>query len=128
MAAGGLRRQALRYAAVGVANTALGYAVILGLHAAGASVLVANLAGYGAGLALSFLGNRAWTFGARGSAGADLLRFLVLVGLAFLINLAVVRGLLAADLSFPAAQAAGVIAYSAFLFLGLRHVLSAAHR
>lgn len=123
-----LGRQAVRYGIVGVVNTGIGYLVILGLHAQGASLVLANLGGYAAGLAVSYLGNRAWTFGASRTVGAELPLYLAVVAGCFVLNLGAVRLLLAAGLPFAAAQAVGVFTYSTIMFMGLRHVVFAARR
>lgn len=54
--------QALRFLATGGLNTAVGFAVVLVLLWAGVPDIQANLAGYIAGLILSFFINRSWTF------------------------------------------------------------------
>ncbi len=121
-----LGRQALRYGLVGVGNTVVGYALILALHAAGFSVLVANLVGFGTGLVLSYLVNRAWTFGQSGLGARDVPAYAAVVGAAFLLNYLTLVALLHLGLPFPAAQAAGIALYSITMFLGLRHVVFAA--
>jgi putative flippase GtrA len=70
--------RALKFGAVGLANTALDVALYgLMTLVAGISPVIANLASYSAGIALSFVVNRAWTFRDRGRAhaGAKLLLF-----------------------------------------------------
>ncbi|MFZ5751641.1 MAG: GtrA family protein [Pseudomonadota bacterium] len=125
----GLAGQALRFATVGVANTGLGYALIVALHlGAGFGLLAANAIGYGAGLALSYAANRAWTFDGAPSSARSRLLFLPLVAAGFAANLAVTSGLTRAGLPYPVAQALGIAAYSALVFMGMRHVLFAPRR
>ncbi|WP_353858072.1 GtrA family protein [Azospirillum formosense] len=58
--------KALRFAVVGLLNTAVDFGVFLALLSlAGAPVLVANAAGFSAGTLCSFLVNRSWTFRVR---------------------------------------------------------------
>lgn len=57
---------AIRFAVVGLANTALDFLVFVALMTAfGAPVLLANAGGYGFGVVSSFLLNRSWTFRVR---------------------------------------------------------------
>lgn len=121
-----LGRQALRYGVVGVGNTAVGYALILALHAAGFSALFANAVGFGTGLVMSYLANRAWTFGRSGLGARDVPAYAGIVGAAFLLNYVTLLALLHLGLPFPAAQAVGMVLYSTTMFLGLRHVVFAA--
>lgn len=121
-----LGRQALRYGVVGIGNTVVGYALILMLHAAGFSALLANVVGFGTGLVMSYLANRAWTFGRSGLGARDVPAYAALVGASFLLNYLALLALLHLGLPFPAAQAVGMALYSITLFLGLRHVVFAA--
>ncbi|GGH57932.1 hypothetical protein GVY41_12945 [Frigidibacter albus] len=125
---GDLLGQVSRYAVTGAANTCLGFTIIVLLHkVVGIGLVAANLAGFAAGFALSFLLNRRWTFGWNGSTRAVLPRFAALVLVAFLLNLAITAGLEQQGLPYGAAQACGVIFYSVFMFIGLRHVVFADH-
>ena len=55
--------RALKFGLVGIANTALDFALFSSLTlAAGWAAVPANVASYCAGIALSFVLNRAWTF------------------------------------------------------------------
>jgi putative flippase GtrA len=123
-----LGRQALRYGLVGVGNTVVGYTLILTLHAAGFSVLSANVVGFGTGLVVSYLANRVWTFGQSGLGARNLPAFAALVGAAFLLNYLALLALLHLGFAIPAAQALGIALYSVTMFLGLRHVVFAASR
>lgn len=121
-----LQEQVSRYAVTGAANTCLGLAIIVLLHkVVGFGLVAANLAGFAAGLALSFSLNRRWTFGWNGSTWTILPRFAALVLAAFLFNLATTAGLEMQGLAYSAAQACGVAVYSVFMFIGLRHVVFA---
>lgn len=74
----------------GFANSAAGWAIIIGCLAVGMSGLTANLAGYGVGLVLSFTLNRRWVFGVRGViSGHELIRFLSAFLVAYGANVAV---------------------------------------
>jgi putative flippase GtrA len=117
-----LLRQLLRFALVGLANTAVGlgaiYAVMFFL---GTGPAVANAIGYAFGLAISFTLNRGWTFGDKGAAAVLLPRFLLVVGIAYLLNLGAVLAVVA---RFPdagyLAQVLGVAVYTVCVFAGCR--------
>lgn len=120
-----IARQALRFATVGVLATLLGGAVIfwarLGM---GASLLAANVLGYGAGLVLTFLGSRLWVFREPGAEPApwagSAVGFAALFAAAFASNLAVTAGLLRTGLAYVPAQLAGMAIYSVTMFAGGR--------
>lgn len=71
-------QQALRFAAVGVANTLVTYLVLRALHeGAGISLPIASAIGYAVGVVQSFAFNRRWTFAATAAAPAgQALRFI----------------------------------------------------
>lgn len=115
--------EVLSYAAIGVLNTGIGLATILLLKlVAGVDLIIANAVGYMVGLAISFWGNRYWTFAAQ--PGAKLRKipaFLVVVGFAFIANIAVIKFLLSFSVVYSIAQLAGVLVYSAFGFVGMKY-------
>jgi putative flippase GtrA len=109
----------LRFGLTGLANSAVGWAVIFGGLWAGMSGLAANAAGYAVGLVLSFTLNRRFVFGVTGRVRApELLRFLAAFVIAYGINVAVLfaaEGMLGAD--NPLAQLPAITAYVAIFFL-----------
>lgn len=127
-------RQALRFGAVGMVNTAVGLGTIWGAMALGAAPLPANAIGYGVGLCVSFLLNRAWTFrraaagrggGTLGEAG----RFLAAFALAWSLNAGVVWALLRITAISPyLLQVAGMATYTITFFLLCRAWVFAAPR
>lgn len=124
-AGGSFIRQALRYGFVGIGNTVVGYGLILTLHAAGFSVFVANVVGFGTGLVMSYLANRVWTFGQSGLGARSVPAFAAVVAAAFLLNYLALLALLHLGWAFSVAQAVGIALYSITMFLGLRHVVFA---
>ena len=79
-----------RFALTGLANSAVGWAVIFGGLWAGMSGLAANAAGYAVGLMVSFTLNRHYVFGVRGAVSArEVLRFLAAFAFAYGVNVAV---------------------------------------
>lgn len=109
----------LRFLLTGLANSAVGWAVIFGGLWAGLSGLVANAAGYAVGLVLSFTLNRRFVFGVTGAvAGREVVRFLAAFAAAYGINVAV---LLAAQSVLgagnPLAQLPAIAVYVVIFFL-----------
>jgi putative flippase GtrA len=115
-------RSVRRYLAVGVVNTIVGlglvYAAIYFLAMGNAS---ANLLGYAAGVLLSFVLNRNWTFEHDGPTSSAFARFIAVTGVAYLANLLTV--LVLADglgVNRYLAQAAGIPPYTIIGYLGAR--------
>jgi putative flippase GtrA len=109
----------MRFVLTGLANSAVGWAVIFGGLWAGLSGVVANAAGYGVGLVLSFTLNRRFVFGVSGAvSGREVARFLAAFGIAYGVNLAV---LIAAQSvlgeGHPLAQLPALAAYVAVFFV-----------
>lgn len=109
----------MRFVLTGLANSAVGWAVIFGGLWAGLSGLVANAAGYGVGLLLSFTLNRRFVFGVSGAvSGREIARFLAAFGIAYGANVAV---LMAAQSLLgegsPLAQLPALAAYVAVFFV-----------
>lgn len=112
---------AIRYLLVGGANTLVG---LLAIYACkwllGLNDLRANLIGYGAGIALSFALNKRWTFQFAGSTLPALVRFLFVLALAYLANLATVMCLIGCGTNGYLAQAIGIVPYTVLGYLGSR--------
>jgi putative flippase GtrA len=116
-----LDRSTVRYVLVGAVNTVLG---LLAIYACKwlfrLDDLHANLIGYTAGLAISFTLNKRWTFRFAGPALPALARFVLVIALAYLANLAAVLGLIAAGMNGYLAQAVGIVPYTIVGYLGSR--------
>ncbi|MEL7343586.1 MAG: GtrA family protein [Pseudomonadota bacterium] len=112
-----------RYLVVGALNTGIGLTVILVLRLGlKADLLLANALGYSVGLAVSLYGNKTWTFDAKQkSYRRTIPRFLLVVGIAFFVNILAIQGLMQLALPYIAAQISGVLAYSLILFLGMKY-------
>ncbi|WLI88885.1 GtrA family protein [Massilia sp. R2A-15] len=118
-----LRHAVVKFAGVGVLNTLLTLAIIFCLTAwFGVGDARANLAGYLAGLAFSFTLNRRWTFQSSAAALPALARFLLVFGVSYLLNIAIVLGLIRLGLNNYLAHMAGMPFYSIAFYLGCRHV------
>ena len=111
-----------RFAVVGLANTAVGLAVIyIAMFIFGLGNVAANLLGYSVGVLTSFVLNKRWTFGHRGETMPALSRFVLVIALAYSANIFTV--LLATDgLGWDryVAQALGILPYMAIGYFGSR--------
>lgn len=115
--------QAVRFAVVGVANTAVGLAAIYSLmYFFSMGPLASNAIGYGLGLCVSFILNKQWTFsqkhlGMKSSA----VKYMGLAALSYLLNfVAVWTATRSADVDGYVAQMFGVVVYSGAMFLGCK--------
>jgi putative flippase GtrA len=95
-----------RFCLVGVANSAVTFAVFTALCALGVPAPVASAVGFGAGAVNSFVANRRWTFADLATADRAFWRFAAIQGLGALLSAAGVAGLLALGASRTAAECA----------------------
>ena len=112
------RTQLLMFLLVGLGNTAIGLSVILGLMwIFGLHPVLANVAGYAAGLCFSFFANGRWTFGQR-ATGARAVRFMLAFAASYLVNLGMLMGLIEGTGLPPAlAQICAMASYTGVFFL-----------
>jgi len=117
-----------RYLLVGIANTGVGYSVILVLQLGlGAPALAANAAGYAAGWALSYMLNRDFTFKSRRAHRAALPGYVAAAAICYLLNAAVLHlGLDRLGLPVALAQALAIASYTVSFYLLNRYVVFAA--
>lgn len=119
-----LGRQLSRYSAVGALNTFVGGLLIyFAHHVMGLGIVMSNVIGYGSGLAISYFGNKRWTFAHTQKSNFAPIAYGVLIASAFSSNLGVTFGLIAAGLSYNTAQLFGIAVYSAIVFIGMKFVL-----
>ncbi len=117
-----LGHSALKFAGVGLLNTLLCFVVIVALKSLfGVGDVPANIGGYALGLASSFLLNRRWTFAHSDRMLPALLRFVSVFLVSYLINLAVLLGLIRLGLNHYLAHLAGMPPYSVTFYLGCRY-------
>jgi putative flippase GtrA len=118
----GIRRELLRYLTVGALNTLVGLATIyLAILLFRANDVIANLVGYSFGLACSYVLNRRWTFASDGAVAPQLLKFLLVMLVAYLANLGTVLGLTRYfAVNRYLAQSAGALPYTIIGYLGSR--------
>lgn len=112
-----------RFVLVGLANTGVGYGLILLLHyGLGLSPVMANFGGYVIGALLSYGLNRSFTFNSQRAHHKALPLFLAAAGGSYLLNLVVLQFALQM-LPFALAQALAVFSYSAAFYLSCRFLV-----
>lgn len=119
--------QAARFVITGIANTAVGLAVIVFCaEVLGFSAYLANAMGYAAGLTLGFAMNRHWTFGDRQNLRRTAPRYLAAFAVSYAMNLLVLAACLRL-FHLPAlfAQAAALATYSVVFYLLCRWLVFA---
>jgi len=118
----GLLRESARFTAVGMANTAVGLAVVFAvMYLLEAGPIVANAVGYAVGWGVSFLLHRSWTFGSALPIAAGLPKYLMVVLVSYLLNLGTVLWAASSPLVNPyVAQVLGMGVYTVAAFAGCR--------
>jgi putative flippase GtrA len=92
------------------------------MYAISMDYVSANVAGYSVGIIISFLLNRSWTFRHQGSWQLSLVRWMVVVSVAYSLNLVVIVRLhRALEFSTYIVQLAGIAVYTMTTFLGGRY-------
>lgn len=121
----GLFAQTLRFALVGLANTAIGLLAIYGLILFfNAGPVVANVVGYALGFWVSYLLNRRWTFADQRPARSSLPRYMALAAVAYGVNLAVVlAGTHYLAIGRYLVQLLGIGFYTSLMFVGSRYLV-----
>ncbi|AWC21347.1 GtrA-like protein [Aminobacter sp. MSH1] len=116
-------QRVLRYGAVGLLNTALGFGIILALLKLGFGDFMANVTGFAAGLLLSFVLNSLWTFDrTAGYQPGVVWRYAISFAIAYAANLAVVMAARAGGIvDNPLTHLAGIGVYSITFYLGSAH-------
>lgn len=109
----------IRFVSVGALNTLVGLMVIFGTKAfLYDNDVVANAAGYGTGLTVSFLLNKTWTFRDKSPMMTAGLRFLKVFAIAYALNLVIVLGCIHwLNMNSYLAQALGVPPYTIAFYL-----------
>jgi putative flippase GtrA len=112
----------LRYALVGVSNTAVGFGVIwLAMRGLGFSDAAANITGFAIAFLWSFALNRTWTFRHHGAVGSGMLRYAAVCLMSYGANLSVV--LLLGQCfgeGHLLVQICGMVTYSVLAYIGAR--------
>ena len=123
-----MERTKIRFIIIGLCNTLLGLSIIYALKwFLGVNDTVANVTGYAIGILFSFTLNSRWTFEYNGKLFMALIRFLLVIGLAYLCNLMTVLLLIKSGVNSYIAQAAGIIPYTVVAYIGSRYFAFPAH-
>jgi putative flippase GtrA len=110
--------QLSRYAVTGIVSNIVLYAMYLGLTGVGGEPKVVMSALYILGVLQTFLVNRGWTFRHRSGAFPALLRYLVVYGLGYAVNLAMLILLASmAGWNHRVVQAAAVLCVAVLVFV-----------
>lgn len=118
--------QILRFASVGLINTLIGMALILGGMALGLDPFLANALGYAVGFGVSFLLNRIWTFRSRAPWQDQIGPFLGVMLVAYGVNFGLLNVLIdPLGVNAYLAQVGSVAAYAVVGFLGMHQVVYA---
>lgn len=81
-------KQFFRFILVGIFNTIFGFAVIFAcMYLAALDPLISNIIGYGCGLVTSYALNKWFTFRTTSRSVSEPIRFLLVFGLSYLLNL-----------------------------------------
>ena len=124
-------RQLFSYAAVGVVNTCVGYSIIFSsMYLLGLGPVVSNLLGYAIGVLVSYFLNRIFTFRSAAPSKREFIRFVSILLLAYVANLAVLVLLLdhSAIHKGLAQVLAGIVYFAAAFLLSKYYVFAAASR
>lgn len=118
-----LSRQVARFGLVGLANTAIGYGLILIGLWMGLGDYPANVLGYSVGLCFSFVANRRFTFRRRGIVrSTEVVRFLSCFAIAYAVNLAIIAlGRAWGYAENPIIHLTAMAAYSVLFFTCMRN-------
>ena len=114
--------QVVRFVLVGIINTAVGQSVTILSYFSLGNIFTANIIGYSVGLSISYFLNSRWVFGPnRHLQWLSFFQFLLVVMVSFLINIAVIYGLVRLGCPYVFAQLSGAAAYTltSFLFFKL---------
>ena len=113
--------QFVRFSAVGLLNTAIGFSAIMLAMLLGASPTLANVIGYATGLPVSFVLNKAWTFGDGRRSSPQIPRFIVVFLVAYGANILALQ-VLTHELQINPylAQLLSICLYSGTFFAGCK--------
>ncbi len=114
--------QIIRFGLVGVLNTVITQGLIFLLqNFAGVHYVASNVVGYAAGITNSYICNRIWVFKSRGSIRTETMKFLVVTGACYLLQLGFLVILKEGfNVGKNAAQLISMVFYSCLNFVGQR--------
>ena len=117
-----IRSTFFRYILVGLANTAVGYGIILTLQLQfGVHPVAANASGYVIGIFLSYALNRIYTFRSRRSFRTSIPAFVAAAAVCYVINLAVLQfSITVLQLHAVFSQGLAICAYTVSFYIANR--------
>ena len=113
--------QLLRYGLLGIVTNSVGYIIYLVFTYLGTTPKVTMTLLYGVGVAISFFGNRKWTFMHNGGFAGTGFRYVIAYMVGYFINLAILI-LMVDKLGYAHqwVQAAAIFIVAAFLFIAFK--------
>ena len=108
--------QFFKYNIVGIVNTLVGFSIIFLLMFAGVTPTVSNAIGYGLGAILSYFLNKKYTFNAENNSQTQMLKFFMVLGVAYMLNYVVLQWLLSVMNPYGA-QVLSAIVYTVSSFI-----------
>jgi putative flippase GtrA len=113
--------QLLRYGLLGIATNSVGFIIYLIFTYLGTTPKITMTFLYGVGVAISFWGNRKWTFIHNGSVAGTSLRYIVAHGAGYFINLTILIVMVdKLGYAHQWVQALAVFTVAAFLFIAFK--------
>ena len=108
--------QFLKYNLVGIINTLIGFSIILGLMYIGFSATVSNVIGYTIGAVFSYVLNRKYTFKSSINQQKTMIRFFMVLSIAYVLNFMTLQWLLT-NINPYIAQVGAAIVYTVSSFV-----------
>ena len=87
--------QFMKYNLVGIVNTLIGFSIIMGLMSIGFSATTSNMIGYAIGAVLSYVLNSRYTFSSTVNTKENMIKFFMVLGVAYILNFVTLQYLLA---------------------------------
>ena len=109
----------MKYNLVGVANTLIGFSIILGLMYVGVSATVSNVIGYAIGAVISYVLNSKYTFDIKSYSTKQVINFFIVLFVAYFLNYLTLQWLLS-EVNPYLAQLGSAIVYTLSSFLLMR--------
>lgn len=113
----------MKYNLVGMANTLIGFSIIIGLMYIGFSATLSNMIGYAIGAVISYMLNSRYTFStisSKANKKENMIKFFMVLGLAYVLNFVTLQYLLPL-LNPYLAQLGAAVVYTVSSFLLARY-------
>ena len=119
-----MNRPLFRFILVAIGNTCTLMIVIYLLKNIGIGDVVANFSAYIVAISQSFVLNRNWTFLHKGKISIAILKYVIVIVVAYLMNLSVLLiALETSEINSYISHGLGALAYGAVAFFGMRNVV-----